>query len=135
VNAVAFSPDGRQLLTAGEDRTARLWDAATGAELTQLAGHTDYVYSLAFSPDGSTLASGSGDHTVRLWDTVPLRERQKARRELEDLRPEADRLVHRLAGEGVSLGETSARVRANVSLGERLRDAAWHAVLREAAVR
>ena len=40
--------------------TVRLWDAATGAELRRLEGHTDWVWSVSFSPDGRTLASGSG---------------------------------------------------------------------------
>ena len=49
--AVVYSPDGRVLATAGEDKTIALRDAATGAVLKTLIGHTDMITGLAFSPD------------------------------------------------------------------------------------
>jgi WD40 repeat protein len=70
VNGVAFSPDGRLLATADGDRTARLWDPATGTQLRTLTGHTDVVNGVAFSPDGRLLATGSADGTARLWDSA-----------------------------------------------------------------
>jgi len=65
---VAFSPDGRMLATAGEDRVARLWDPATGDCLRTITGHESDVFSVAFSPDGRMLATAGRDQAARLWD-------------------------------------------------------------------
>src|SRR5712672_2364480 len=68
VNSVAFSPDGAWLSTASEDKTARVWNAATGELLHTLSGHEDAVFAAPFSPDGSKIATVSADLTPRLWD-------------------------------------------------------------------
>jgi WD40 repeat protein len=74
VNAVAFSPNGRQLASASSDTRLRLWDVATGKMLRLFAGHTAAVGSVAFSPDGRTLASGGDEGAVKLWDVDTGRE-------------------------------------------------------------
>jgi WD40 repeat protein/tRNA A-37 threonylcarbamoyl transferase component Bud32 len=70
VNQVAFSPDGRTILTSSSDHTARLWDAATRRQLFILRGHTAEVHAAVFSPDGKTILTGSADRTAKLWDTA-----------------------------------------------------------------
>jgi WD40 repeat protein len=130
VFAVAFHPDGKRLASGGRDQAVWLWDLARGEEVARLPGHTSFIWSLAFSPDGATLVSGSGDATIRLWDTAPLKERYKARREAEALRPDAERLVERLWREKGTPDDVVAALRADRAIGEPLRQAALRAVLR-----
>src|SRR5262249_6805230 len=62
--------DGRWLVSAGEDRTVRLWDVATGAPGAVLKGHTDEVFAAVFHPDGTRLASAGRDRAILLWDVA-----------------------------------------------------------------
>ena len=66
--ALEFSPDGTRLASGSKDKTVRLWDTDTGAELATLRKHTGWTNALAFSPNGKRLASGSTDKRVHLWD-------------------------------------------------------------------
>ena len=65
---MAFSPDGDAARPAGDDKTARLWDAPAGEPVRTLTGHRGGVRAVAFSPDGTLLASAGDDAAVRLWD-------------------------------------------------------------------
>jgi WD40 repeat protein len=65
---VAFSPDGKQIVSASSDKMLKVWDAATGRETRTLKGHTDLVCKVAFSPDGKRVVSGSYDKTLKVWD-------------------------------------------------------------------
>jgi WD40 repeat protein len=68
VLSIAFSLDGRSLVSGGQDMTLRLWDAASGREMARLTEHRNTITCVAFSPNGRTVASGGYDDTVRLWD-------------------------------------------------------------------
>jgi len=68
VRTIAFSPDGKTLVTAGDDTIIRVWDAATLKWIFGKTGHSAPVYSVAFSSDGNLLASASWDGTVQIWN-------------------------------------------------------------------
>ena len=63
-----FSPDGRLILTASLDGTARVWDAATGQPVTPPLRHDGPVWHAEFSPDGRRVLTASGDATARTWE-------------------------------------------------------------------
>lgn len=82
VLAAAFSPDGKQALTGGQDGVARLWDLREGRTVRTLGGHRGGVYAVAFSADGKRAMTGAFDETAREWDL------------------ESGRTIHTLAGHG-----------------------------------
>ena len=99
-----FSPDGRTVVTGSGDKTARLWEVASGREIAVLRGHEDAVSSVAFSPDGRTVVTGSGDKTARLWEVASRpRDRRPARPRgccvVRRVQPRRPHRRHRLAGQ------------------------------------
>ncbi len=74
VTPVSFSPDGKYIVTGSEDKTAKLWEVATGHEIRTFSGHTSSVNSVGFSPEGKYIVTGSGDtggdRTAKLWEVA-----------------------------------------------------------------
>lgn len=70
VRDIAFSENGKALASVSHE-VVHLWDVQSGAQLTALRGHSDWVNALAFSVDRTTLASGGEDGTLRFWDVAP----------------------------------------------------------------
>jgi hypothetical protein len=68
VTSVAFSPDGKLIVSGSGDKTVRLWDIEGNPVGLPFQGHESFVNAVAFSPDGKLIVSGSYDNIVRLWD-------------------------------------------------------------------
>lgn len=65
---VAFSPDGRKIVTVGNEGKGRVWDARSSRLLTTLEGHTGWIWAAKFGPNGARIATVSSDGTARTWD-------------------------------------------------------------------
>ena len=70
VNSAQFSADGQRVVTASADKTARVWDAATGKAIGEPMKHDGVVYSAQFSADGQRVVTASEDRTARVWDAA-----------------------------------------------------------------
>lgn len=68
ITQVLFLPDSLRFLTAGQDKTLRLWDVASGKNLLRMAGHKGEIKAIAITPDGRRAVSGDTEGAVRLWD-------------------------------------------------------------------
>ncbi len=97
VEHAAFSPDGRQVVTASKDHTARVWDASTGEAVTPPLRHGHIVLKAAFSPDGRRVVTASHDGTARVWDA-------------RSGQPVSPALPHRSAVQDVSFSPDGRRV-------------------------
>ena len=70
VETMAFSPDGRFVLSGDSDNILKLWDIYTGKEIRTFVGHKGSVKSIAFSSNGNYAISGGKDNTIILWDIL-----------------------------------------------------------------
>jgi WD40 repeat protein len=68
VTCIAFSPNGKILVTGSTDTTVKLWDTSKGEEIRTIAGHTGAIRSIAFSADGRLLASTGDDKRISVWN-------------------------------------------------------------------
>jgi WD40 repeat protein len=70
IRDLAFSPDGKLLVTASADKTVRIWETVSGKCLYVLATHEDFVNGVDFSPEGKWVVTASGDRTARIWEAA-----------------------------------------------------------------
>jgi WD40 repeat protein len=67
VESLAFSPDGKRIITAATDGTVRIWDADGGHEFCALPGQRECPRAIALSPDGTRLVAADSGGTIRIW--------------------------------------------------------------------
>ncbi len=67
---LAWSPDGKQIASGGDDSTVHVWNVATGSLILTYHGHADEILAVAWSSNGRYIASGSCDKTVQVWDAT-----------------------------------------------------------------
>ncbi|MEQ8788619.1 MAG: WD40 repeat domain-containing protein [Pirellulaceae bacterium] len=77
IRAIAVSPDGKLLASVGNDLLVKLWNAADGAAVGQLAGHESHIYNVAFHPEGGHLVSGDLKGNFLHWDLKAMKEQRR----------------------------------------------------------
>jgi WD40 repeat protein len=76
VSALVISPDGKTLVSGGQDKAIKIWDLQTGKLKKTLQSNSGAINALAIAPDGKTVVSGSGDRIIRIWDITSDRSPQ-----------------------------------------------------------
>ena len=122
VNSVAFSPDGKYILSGVWDGI-RLWDVSSGTEATTFKGVSVYVLSVAFSPEGKYVLSGSSDKSLKLWDV-------STGKEIRNLKGHSDwvrSVTFSPDGQYVLSASDDSTIKLwNVSTGEEVKTLNWH---------
>ena len=70
VTSAVYSPDGKYILTASWDNTAKIWQASDGRLLTELKGHSESLLSASYSHDGKYIVTASKDSTAKIWRAI-----------------------------------------------------------------
>jgi WD40 repeat protein len=104
VVSAAFSSDGARVITASWDRTARIWDVATGKPLSPPLEHQDHVHCAAFDADGTRVVTASNDRTAR------VRNLQLASGTLEEWRAIVERSSPYILANGVLSSRSQALI-------------------------
>ncbi len=86
ITQLAFTADGKRLVSASWDSTSKSWDVTTGKELATFKGHRAWVWSVAVSANGKLAASGDRDGTIKLWEVASAREQATLKADHEAIR-------------------------------------------------
>jgi hypothetical protein len=70
VNAASFSPDGKRVVTASSDQTARVWDAESGKEIAVLKAHEGAALGVGWHPSGERIVTAGADGLAKIWDVA-----------------------------------------------------------------
>ena len=111
VTSVSFSPDGKLAVSAGDDRTVRLWDVGTGRLLRTTVANSTKVETVAFSPNGSIIVSGGDSDSM--WDDAQSKDRTRPKT-LRAWRADTGALLHTFGDHAATV--RSATISANGKL-------------------